>query len=387
MLATGLLASLLVSLVGAGGGCEIGIGADVPAFECVPGPAVCPGNEVCDPSSHQCIAPCAGCSAAGLECDPNSGLCVAAEASVDEVSTVDTSSGIDASMNETAPPAETGPAETGPCRGVTCPCSGDAACDSGICADSLTVTSGLYTAAGSQSFCSTPCCTSQDCAAGTVCFATDSGGNYCVAPGWLQRSAALGTGAGGSTCNSGRDCRSGLCDSNTCADVCCTTNGTNEPNQCASGTVCRFDDFPGIASFDKGQVAWCGDGGDGQNGATCDHDSDCESELCNGGEAGCSNACRNTPDCGQGASCAYVVSTTGSAGIVAACLPGAGHSAEGDSCGSGTDCESQFCDPTSNECSDVCFANSDCTKTGWRCRPEQVQLSTGGSYSVLACGT
>jgi hypothetical protein len=35
----------------------------------------------------------------------------------------------------------------------------------------------------------------------------------------------------------------------------------------------------------------------------------------------------------------------------------------------------------------VCFANSDCTKTGWRCRPEQVQLSTGGSYSVLACGT
>jgi len=393
-LATALLASLLATLVIAGGGCEIGIGADVPAFECVNGPAVCPGNQVCDTQrSHQCIAPCSdGDCGAGLECDPTSGLCLPADAGPgdDEASPGDSSMPeVDAAMRDTStPPAETGPAETGPCRGVTCPCSGGAGCDSGICADSLTVTAGLYTAAGNQNFCTTPCCTSADCAAGTVCFATDSGGNYCVAPGWLQRSATIGTAVGGASCQTGRDCRSGLCDGTTCADVCCTTNGTDEPNQCAPGTVCRFADFPGTPSFDKGNVAWCGQGGNGQNGATCDRPSDCESEVCNGSEDGCSNACRNTADCGgQGASCVYLVSTTGGAGVVAGCLPGAGHTAEGGACGSDSDCESQFCDPTSSECTDVCFANGDCTKSGWVCRPEQITLSTGGSYSVLACGT
>ena len=38
-------------------------------------------------------------------------------------------------------------------------------------------------------------------------------------------------------------------------------------------------------------------------------------------------------------------------------------------------------------CTDVCFANTDCTAvTGWRCRPETVAVSGGGSYSVLCCG-
>jgi hypothetical protein len=81
------------------------------------------------------------------------------------------------------------------------------------------------------------------------------------------------------------------------------------------------------------------------------------------------------------------VSTAGTAGVTAACLPGAGHSADGASCSNDSDCLSQFCDPTSNQCTDVCFTNADCTKSGWHCRPEQVQLSTGGSYSVLLCGT
>jgi hypothetical protein len=388
MLSATLLASLLAGLVVAGGGCEIGIGDGVGAFECIQGPAVCPGTEVCDPVSHQCVASCteSNCSA-GLECDPGSGLCIASEAGPGDDAAPDSMMVVDSSMADTTmPPADTGsPTETGSCRVATCPCSGAASCDSAICADQITVGMGLYVAAGSQSFCTATCCTSADCPAGTVCFATDIGGNYCVAPGWLSRSASLGAGLGGASCQSGRDCRSGLCNGQYCADVCCSTNGSN--TECSGGTTCRFETFPGAATFDKNSVAWCGDAGTGQNGETCTHDSDCESELCNGG-AGCSNACRNTPDCGgQGMSCAYVTPTMGGTGVVAACLPGGGHSGEGSSCSSDTDCESQFCDPTSNECTDVCFTDADCTKTDWVCRPEIVQLSTGGSFTVLACGS
>jgi hypothetical protein len=39
------------------------------------------------------------------------------------------------------------------------------------------------------------------------------------------------------------------------------------------------------------------------------------------------------------------------------------------------------------KCTSVCFTNADCTTSGWTCRPEQVTVSGGGSYSVLACGT
>jgi len=392
MLPTAVLTTLLAGLVVAGGGCEIGIGADVPAFECIQGPAVCPGTEVCDPNSHQCVTSCTESNCAeGLECDPSSGLCIAAEAGTGNDAAPDSSPVVDSSMPDTAPPPDTGPpAETGVCRGVTCPCSGAASCDSGICVDSLTVGTGVYGAAGSQSFCTTPCCTSADCAAGTVCFATAAGGNYCVAPGWLQRSTTLGQGVGGASCQSGRDCRSGLCNGPYCADVCCST--PDSASECANGTTCRFEAFPGAVTFDKGDVAWCGTSGNGDNGAICERDSDCQSNLCNGDD-GCSDACRTTSDCGSQSACSYVVSTSGTAGVTAACLPtSGGHGgilgADGSSCGSDTDCASQFCDPTSNQCTDVCFTNADCSSVpDWHCRPEQVQLSTGGSYSVLLCGS
>ena len=45
-----------------------------------------------------------------------------------------------------------------------------------------------------------------------------------------------------------------------------------------------------------------------------------------------------------------------------------------------------MCSTTTNECTDVCFANSDCTKSGWRCRPEAETLQGGGKFEVLACG-
>jgi hypothetical protein len=46
-----------------------------------------------------------------------------------------------------------------------------------------------------------------------------------------------------------------------------------------------------------------------------------------------------------------------------------------------------FCDPVTKLCTDVCFADSDCTvMPGWRCRDATVAVQAGGNYSVLCCG-
>jgi len=383
----------LAAVVATSEGCEALVGNDVPAFECQSGTglAVCPGDQVCDPTSHQCVPPCSrSACASGLVCDPSSNLCVEADAGDDETTAPETGGGDgDATMmsEEAAPPQETGPVESGCGGGVTCPCSGPSSCNAGlVCANSAEVPGNLN---GGDSFCTMPCCTSTDCPGGTVCFAAVSnstGGNYCVDPTWLMRNDGTGSGIGGASCPIGnRDCRSGLCQSGFCADTCCSTSASS--TEC-SGTECRFADFPGLAPFDKSFVAWCGPGGTKGNGATCSQPSDCESELCVGSFNGnCSNACRNTTDCGgQGQSCAYVTIGT-NIGVIAACAPGGGSKSEGEACSSDTECQSQFCDATSKECTDVCFGDQDCTATGWKCRPEQVQIQGGGSYYVLACGT
>jgi hypothetical protein len=393
MIGSAALVAALATVVATSEGCEALIGSDVPAFNCIPGPAVCPTNQVCDPNLHQCVTICSrSACASGFVCDPGSNLCVEPEAG-DEAAPPEEAGGPDGDATmvseEAAPPQETGPVESGCGGGLTCPCSGPSSCAAPyICVNSAEVPGGIN---GGNSFCTQPCCTSSDCGAGTVCFAAVSnstGGNYCVNPAWLMRTGGLGTVMGGASCpNGNRDCRSGLCEGNGyCADTCCSTNGST--TEC-SGTECRFADFPGLASFDQSFVAWCGSGGTKGNGATCSQPSDCESDLCIGDISGnCSNACRNTGDCGgQGQACAYGT-IEGDIGVIAACTPGGGNKAEGQPCTSDTECQSLFCDTTgSMECTDVCFADSDCTVTGWKCRPEQVQIEGGGSYSVLACGS
>jgi hypothetical protein len=395
LLGSAALVAALAALMASSEGCEALIGSDVPAFECMSGTnvAVCPGDEVCDPTSHQCKAPCSrSACASGFVCDPSSGLCFPEEAGGDDSAPPMEAGGGDGDATmvseEAATMPEVGPTESGCGGGVTCPCSGPSSCNAGlVCVDSAEVPGGIN---GGNSFCTMPCCTSTDCAAGTVCFAAVSnstGGNYCVDPTWLMRTGGLGSAIGGAACPDGnRDCRSGLCGSNGfCADTCCSTNASS--TEC-SGSECRFANFPGVASFDQSFVAWCGSGGTHGNGSSCSQSSECESELCVGTISGnCSNACRNTTDCGgQGQSCAYV--TIGSnIGVIAACAPGGGSKTEGETCTDDTECQSQFCDATSKECTDVCFGDVDCTYTGWKCRPEQVQIQGGGSYYVLACGT
>ena len=394
------LVALVAPIVAGSGGCEVLVGGDVPDFECVPGPAVCPGDEVCDPMTHQCVAPCAraGCPS-GFVCDPGSNACVPPDSGADDTSPTgetgpDTAGGGAETSTNDAPMVDRASApdvtaDAG-CHGLTCPCSGAAECTSGICADSATVPSALYAAAQSQSFCTMPCCTSGDCEDGTVCFATggtDSvAGNFCVAPGWLGR-VAPGPGAGGASCATGSDCRSGLCSGSTCADTCCSTaQGSTE---CVSGE-CRFGTFPGAIAWDDNFVASCGRSGTRANGAACTSDSECASYLCV--SSACTSACRTTSECtGAAEACTYIIPPSEPNATIAGCFTmppnmTPGTAVTGDACMLDTDCASLFCDPAASLCTDVCFTDADCSN-GWRCRPEEVTLSSGGKFTALFCGT
>jgi hypothetical protein len=267
-----------------------------------------------------------------------------------------------------------------------------------VCGDQESVTSGLYSAAGNANFCTQPCCTSSDCPSGTVCFPTAAGGNYCVLPQWVGLTDGIGTGAGGASCSTGRDCRSGLCQSTHCADTCCSGQSGSE---CSGSSVCTFSAFPGTG-IDTHYAANCGtSGGTGTNGHSCSSNNECESQICAAdtmfGNAYCHAPCRSAADCSTGScdggpcACEYVL-PNGNTDLVAACIGSSGNTAEGDSCSPTNDtCATGFCDPNSMKCTSVCFTNADCTTSGWTCRPEQLTIyvngQPGGSYSVLACGT
>ncbi len=407
----GVLAVLFV-----GGGCELVVGDTLPAFECAGGPDTCPPDKVCNPRTRSCVAPCtaASCAPLGMECDTGSFLCVSTDVSVVGPMPDATAAG-DGNVSEGAAPIETGLADTatdagetdgtsmpetsgdvnpidgGTCRGLTCPCSGPAACDSGICVDMLTEGAGLY-AQTMQSFCTKPCCTSADCDASTVCYSTGAGGSFCVVPQWVGRSTTVGTSMGGAACTGNGDCRSALCDSgsHTCADTCCSTVDT--AIQCDSKSICTFGAFPGLVSYDQGLVAYCGQGGPGADGDQCAFANQCRSNFCDS-DGYCRDACRNSTECGNGYACMYERSRPPNTEVIAACAVEGGNGAVGDLCQSSQDCFTGFCNPplqsdqNTKRCTDVCFADADCTYPGWRCRPSYVTLRSGGQAWVMCCGT
>ncbi len=335
-----------------------------------------------------------------MECDPSSHLCVLVDGSV--VPDSDSASADDGDATIDGEPAEapldtgsdtwagndsttdTGANEAGPCMGLTCKCSGNSSCDSHICADQLTIGPGVYMAAGSNSFCTKPCCTSADCDPPTVCYATSSNassGNYCVMPAWLGRATELGSGQGGESCTDDTNCRSGLCAMGTCADTCCSTRQSS--SECASGTTCSFGTFPGTPSFDQNYTPYCAQAGTGTNGTNCNFASDCASNVCTSPGV-CQDACRSAADCsGRGYSCGYARNQSNA--VFPACFSSALAGSEGQPCQRNSDCQSGLCDMGA-KCTDVCFSDKDCTVSGWYCRPEQITLRSGGVASVLCCG-
>jgi hypothetical protein len=363
-----LLAALGVSVAG----CEFAVSDTLPSYTCVPGEGdVCPLGLVCDPARRICARP----SVSGQLTDASvpgedatardDGNVADAGREAQTETNEDGSAGdSDAGADVRTVGPDTGAPDSGFCNTLGCKCSGAADCANGICAQQAAVTTPLYAAAGNSNFCSQPCCTSSDCPASGVCFASGAGGNYCVMPGWLQRTATLGRGIGGAACQSNGDCRSGVCAGSMCADTCCSAAGSS--SECATGTACRPGTFPG-AGFDVHAAAICG------AAITC------------GNGPQCNRPCRNTADCSAGQACYYLPAIL-SKDIVAACTTADGAGAEGSRCTSDFQCASNFCDPTTMQCSDVCFANTDCTFDAWHCRPALISLATGGTDTVLTCG-
>ena len=384
---------IALAIVIATGGCEAIVPDTVPSFTCAGLTGTCPSGQVCVMATGTCIDQSKACSfagcATGKQCDAPSQVCVpvASDASVPDAP----SAVVDSSPppNDVSIPVP----DSGTCRGVGCPCSGAAACDSAICGDQLTLTPELY-AATKGNVCTKPCCTSSDCESGSVCFAAGDGGNYCVVPEVVGR-AAPGAKKGGDTCASGVECRSGACGTaGACEDTCCSVAATT----CAGSAACRFGKFGGKVAFDSHYTFTCKPtSAPGNPGDSCSVGSDCKSNLCFAatqfGSSRCREPCRGTSGCAAGYACTEVLLSslplqTNDLGVV--CFPppqAPGAGILGGACAQDGDCRSLSCDATSKRCTDACFGDTDCAAvTGWRCRPTIVQVQGGGSYSVLACG-
>jgi hypothetical protein len=316
-----------------GAGCELLVPDSLPPYLCGPGSGTCPEGMTCG-TSGQCGYPA-------------------------DVSTMPDASGMTDVVSEMMMIGDV-TSEPQACRSLGCTCSGASDCDSQICADELTVGSGLYTAVG-HGFCIQACCTSSDCPADFVCYASDAGG------------ATLG----GVSCGADANCRSGLC-STTCQDTCCSIYQAGE----CGGGACHVGTFPG-RGFDTHLTPHCSTASSGSGTGNCSSDSTCKSDMCTAFT--CVDTCRSSSDCGSNATCWYATDTTSD--IFTTCTSGNGSTPLGGSCTATTDCRTALCDPNSSECTDTCFTNSDCAAmSGWFCRPEELQLEGGGSASVLLCG-
>ena len=277
--------------------------------------------------------------------------------------------------------------------GVLCPCANSQDCTSGVCAQSMDVGPTLFAAAGSNQFCTQACCTSIDCPAGTVCFASGEGGQYCVDPAWLGRTTPSSNAMhvlGGSACSTNSDCRSGLCAGSSCADTCCSLASSG--SECQSPASCVFGNFPGKQGIDTHFAPHCGATGPQPYGTLCTSNTDCQGGLCfqSGGSGNCTNPCRGQAECGNSAVCNFYEQ---GGDVYAACFPfamGQGTGNLGATCSMDIQCLGYYCNTGSQggQCTGPCFTDSDCAAvSGWRCTPQLLigNLPTG-NYNALGCG-
>jgi hypothetical protein len=332
----GVSVGLLVS-------CQVIVPGDVPTFQCV-------GS---DPSSCP----------SGLACDPERGICV----SPNEVG----EGGVDGRV-----PFDTGTDVKPSKKNLGDSCGTDSDCVTGLLCGSSTLLTSAITR-DQQALCTKSCCTSADCPANFVCYATGTGGNYCAKV-TLARDSTQTTGnaAAGASCSSGSDCRSGLCTKNQCMDTCCSDAA------CGNGTVCQYTsqvEGPIVAGQPSKHDAWmCAPvtEQDASAGTTCGANPQCANENCAlmsvGGTHRCSPTCCSAADCASASPalatsvCAY---GTGNGDFLKWCkdLNSSG-SVEGQNCGVKEDCQSLYCDSSTHKCGRPCCVDTDC-KTGEACKP------------------
>jgi hypothetical protein len=332
---------------------------------------VCPAGEVCVPQTGQCISTAnacvecpdsgpapAGCCAPPNQCDKGRQQCV---------------------------PNGTQDAGTS--------CSGDTACTTGICSDPAELGPGQTIAT-----CTKPCCTSDDCDTGSICWGAGTGGNYCI-PAMSEGRMGIGRGEPGTACSDGTNCRSGVCTMGRCEDTCCSNAN------CQNGTSCGYTTFGGV-----GTLACVPPPGTIATNKQCTQNSDCASGFC---------ACYSTdmtvddchpspnpnaiqlcaPPCCSSKQCGVLylgqarnqficnddyLPPAMSGSVVAICDATQDPSTKatagnvGAPCSTFADCFSNLCGvPTAlTQCTDVCCVDSDCGTAGWVCRPTPTGTGT-----------
>lgn len=297
-------------------GCSLLVPSSLPDYRCSGAdPSVCPEGMVCDTVSLLCVAP--------TDIVPPE---------------------LDASEDAAPHPEGVG----GNCINDD-DCSGDL-----LCGTSTLLTTAIVTG-NSKPVCTRPCCASADCPTGFVCFATGTGGNYCVSAEKAGRTPEAGGKGGGLLCQHDTDCRSGLCESGRCVDTCCN------PDQCSNDSTCRVGRV-------ANHVAWiCASSSDGGKalGEACGSTVECENENCvqpfSSGYR-CTPPCCSTLDCArfgfENNVCAY-----GQAGTdyLKWCFEAnTGGKELGAECQSNADCASRYCDNERGRCANVCCTSDDC---------------------------
>jgi hypothetical protein len=319
--------------------CQVLVPGDVPTYTCTGSdPSSCPTGLICDPVSSTCVS-------------PNSV----------------TDGGPDDDRRKPDVVQDTGPKKSA--LGGTCVLDND--CESGLICGSTTILTSSIT---SSPVCTKTCCTSADCDTGFVCYASGTGGNYCVAATVADRTPPATGGKGpGESCTSGTECRSGLCDSSDagqhyCVDTCCGDS------QCGGGTVCKFTSIPGPGT--ASHAAWAcamGNEGGGDVTASCSDNPFCANNNCVIGvnpNKRCTPTCCSAKDCTLaglvGNVCAY--GGTGTDQLKWCFEPPSTGASEGAACVKNSDCTSRFCDAHTTKCARTCCQTKDCNANE-TCKP------------------
>ena len=367
---------------------------EIPTFTCIPHESdACASGSYCSAAGS-----CAVCQADELACDGidedcdgdvddgslcGNGLCVAGRCEAGDAGPVLTDSGpppdvYTCSSANCPTPSACDPASNRCIAGASAPegapCVADSVCTTGICANSGMVPA-AWTNAGR--FCTKTCCSSNDCAAGSVCAQAGTGGRYCVKAS-LVGIAGVGTKRTGESCVGPEACRSGRCEGGSCTDACCTDSS------CGSGQRCTV---VAVATGTSSQSGLHCRASRGSSAASrCTSTDDCSSGVCRVLSTNilepklCMASCCSSASCGNAIGllsiyrlrCSYE-RPDGATAVVATCREGANPSGKriGEACLVDGDCFSNQCDSVLGKCTDVCCTHDDCSReaAGWRCVP------------------
>lgn len=352
----------LVTLVAA---CQLIVSDELPTYRCIgEDPTSCPAGLVCNPF----------------------GVCAPPETVVE--------AGTDAPADVDAGPT-----------GVGAECVVDGDCNAGLLCGTSTLLTTQVVPQGSKPVCTKPCCTSEECPAGNVCFASGTGSNFCVSALKVGVRASTKSLSGGTTCAASTDCRSGSCvgrcedapnkictSANDCGgsdcvqkqclDTCCRAD------DCATGSVCR-------AQAGTAHAAWAcgapdvlpGGGPSGDVNATCRENSECQSANCAFGfypDKHCTPSCCTQNDCGAlggGYACGYGKQGTE---LLKWCFAPTSNAVPlGGACTQDSECATRYCDQEDGTCRSTCCTDADCP-SGDGGAPERCLPSPTGA-ATLRC--